>query len=98
LVQYQYGHILLLVLALNGASTGIVIRGLWSSTSIGKYITGTGIKWCSYRYWHFCTFVQYQYGYGKLPVLALNGASTGIGIFALLSNISMGTVNYRYWH
>jgi hypothetical protein len=37
------------------------------------YITGTGIKWCPYWYWHFCTFVQYQYGYGTLPVLALNG-------------------------
>jgi hypothetical protein len=22
-----------------------------------RYITGTGIKWCPYRYWHFCTFV-----------------------------------------
>jgi hypothetical protein len=41
------------------------------------YITGTGIKWCLYQYWHFCTFVQYQYGYGTLPVLALNAASTG---------------------
>jgi hypothetical protein len=28
-----------------------------------------------------------------LPVLALNGASTGIGIFPLLSNTSMGTEN-----
>ncbi len=28
----------------------------------------------------------------------INGARTGIGIFALLSNTSMGTVNYRYWH
>jgi hypothetical protein len=25
----------------------------------------------------FRTFVQYQNGYGTLPVLALNGASTG---------------------
>jgi hypothetical protein len=44
---------------------------------LARYITGTGIKWCLYPYWHFCTFVQYQYGYGTLPVLALNGASTG---------------------
>jgi hypothetical protein len=41
------------------------------------YITGTGIKWCQYRYWHICTFVQYQYWHGTLSVLALNGASTG---------------------
>jgi hypothetical protein len=44
LVQYQYGHIPLLVLALIGARTGIDICGFLSSTSIGKYITGTGIK------------------------------------------------------
>ncbi len=42
-----------------------------------RYITGTGIKWCQYWYWHICTLVQYQYGCGPLPVLALNGASTG---------------------
>ncbi len=47
-------------------------------------ITRTGIKLCPYQYWHFCTFVQYQYWHGTLPVLALNGASTGIGIFARL--------------
>ncbi len=42
-----------------------------------RYITSTGIKWCPYWYWHFCTFVQYQYGYSTLPILALIGASTG---------------------
>ncbi len=61
------------------------------------YITGNGNKGCPYRYWNFCTFVQYQYGYGKLPVLALNGASTGIGIYAYWSSTSIGTVLYRYW-
>ncbi len=35
----------------------------------------------------FCTFVQYQYGYGKLLVLGLNGASTGIGIYAVWSSM-----------
>jgi hypothetical protein len=63
-----------------------------------RYITGTGIKWCPCRYWHFCTLVQYQYGCGPLPILALNGASTGIGIFAVLSNTSIGTVHYQYCH
>ncbi len=62
------------------------------------YITGTEIKWCPYQYWHICTTVQYQYGYGKLPVLALNGASTGIGIYAFWSSTSIGTVHYWYWH
>ncbi len=62
------------------------------------YITGTDIKWCPYRYWHFCTFVQYQYGYGKFPVLALDGARTGIGIYAFWSSTSIGMVHYRYWH
>ncbi len=41
------------------------------------YITGTGIEWCQYQYWHFCPLVQYQYWHGTLPVLALNGARTG---------------------
>ncbi len=49
---------------------------------LARYITGTGIKWCQYWYWHICTFVQYQYWLGTLPVLALNGARTGIGIYA----------------
>ncbi len=61
-------------------------------------ITRTGIKLCPYQYWHFCTFVRYQYWHGPLPVLALNGASTGIGIFAVLSNTSIGTVQYQYCH
>ncbi len=59
-------------------------------------ITRTGIKLCPYEYWHFCTFVQYQYWHGTLPVLALNGASTGIGIFAVLPNTCIGMVHYQY--
>jgi hypothetical protein len=77
LVQYQYGHGTLPVLALNGAHAGIGKYAFWSSASMAWYITGTGIKWCPYRYWHICTLVQYQYGHGPLPVLALNGDSTG---------------------
>jgi hypothetical protein len=46
------------------------------------YNTGIRIKWCQYWYWHICTFVQYQYWHGTLPLLALNGAHTGIGIYA----------------
>jgi hypothetical protein len=70
-----------------------------------QYITGTGIpfnastgKWCQYQYWHICTFVQYQYWHGTLPVLALIGASTSIGIYAFWSSTSIGTVHYRNWH
>jgi hypothetical protein len=47
------------------------------------FITNTGIKWCQYRYWHLRILIQYQYRQGTLPVLALNGARTGIGIFAI---------------
>jgi hypothetical protein len=39
-----------------------------------------------------------QYGHGTLPVLALNGASTGIGISAFWSSTSIDMVHYRYWH
>jgi hypothetical protein len=63
LVQYHYRHIPLLVLALNGASTGIGICAIGPVPVLAGYITGTGIKWCLYQYWHFFTFVQYQYGY-----------------------------------
>ncbi len=57
------------------------------------YITGPGNKWCPYWIRHFCTFVQYQYGYGKLPVLALNGASTGIGLYAFWSSTTRYITN-----
>jgi hypothetical protein len=37
-----------------------------------KSITGTGIQqWCTYRYWHVGTLIQYQYWHGTLLVLAL---------------------------
>ncbi len=65
---------------------------------LARYITGTGITWCPYLYWHLFILVQYQYQHSTLPVFALNGASTGIGIFALLSNTSVGTVHCRSWH
>ncbi len=61
------------------------------------YITGTGIKLCPYQFWHMCTFFQYQYGYGQLLELALNGASASIGIHAFWSSTSIGMVHYRYW-
>jgi hypothetical protein len=65
---------------------------------LAQYITGTGIKWCPYRYWHLWILVQYQYWQGTLPILALNGASIGIGIYAFWFSTSIGTVHYRYWH
>jgi hypothetical protein len=58
---------------------------------LARYITGTVITRCPYRYWHFGTLVQYQYWHGPLPVLALIGASTSVDIFA---SISIGTVHY----
>jgi hypothetical protein len=65
---------------------------------LARSITGTGIKWCQYRYWHICSFVQYQYWHGTLPVLPLLGARTGIGVLVLWFIISIGMVHYRYWH
>jgi hypothetical protein len=43
LVQYQYGHIPLLVLVFNIARTGNGISAHWFSTGIGTF---------HYRYWH----------------------------------------------
>ncbi len=67
-----------------------------------QYITGTGIPFNAsisnvpWQYWYI--LVQYQYPHGTLPVLALNGARTNIGIFTLLPSTSMVTVHYLYWH
>jgi hypothetical protein len=91
-VQYQYWHGPSLVLALNGASTSIGIFAVMSNT-LARDITGTAITWCPYQYWQLDTLVHYQYWHGQLPVLAFNGASTGIGIFALWTNISIGMVH-----
>jgi hypothetical protein len=62
-----------------------------------QYIKGTGMP-CNAstgnvpcQYWYI--LIQYQYRQGTLPVLALHGAHTGIGIFALLSSTSMGMVH-----
>jgi hypothetical protein len=72
-----------------------------SKTNTDEFITGTTnktLKWCQYQYWHLCILVQYQYWHGTLLVLALNGARTGVSIFALLSSTSVGMVHYWYWH
>ncbi len=100
MVQYRYGHSLLLVLAFNFAHTGIGISALWFSTGSGTV---------HYPHWHskivpipvlhFCTLVQYQYGHIPLPELGfVNGSSTGIGVFVLWFIISIGTSHYWYWH
>jgi hypothetical protein len=58
-----------------------------------QYITGTDIPFnpstgnVRCQYWYI--LVQYQYRHGTLPVLALNGARTGIGIFCTF-------VQYQY--
>jgi hypothetical protein len=97
-VQYQYWHGTFPVLPLNGARTGIGILVLGSVSVLARSNTGIGIKWCKYRYWHICTFVQYQYWHGTLLVLPLLGACTGIGILVLWFSFSIGMVHYRYWH
>jgi hypothetical protein len=61
-------------------------------------ITGNGNQWCLFRYWHFGTLVQYQYGHITLLVLAFNIAHTGNGISALWFSTGIGTFHYCYWH
>jgi hypothetical protein len=63
-----------------------------------QFITGTGMLLCPYWYWHCCTLIQYQFGHSPLPILALNCASTCIGISAFWFSTSMGTVHYWHWH
>jgi hypothetical protein len=69
-----------------------------SLSVLARVITDTGIQWCPFRYWHFCTLVQYQCGHIPLTVLVFNIARTGIGIFALWFSTSIGTFDYWYWH
>jgi hypothetical protein len=57
-------------------------------------ITGNGIQWCPFQYWHFGTLVQYQYRRITLPVLAFNIACTGNGISALWFSTGIGTFHY----
>jgi hypothetical protein len=90
-VHYRYCHYLV----------PVPVLAFWyfgSLSVLARSITGTGIEWCQYQYWHICTLDQYQYWHGTLPVLALNGASTGIGIYAFWSSTSIGTVHYWYGH
>jgi hypothetical protein len=61
-------------------------------------ITGNGIQWCPFRFWHFRTLVQYQYGHITLPVLAFNIARTGNGISTLWFSTGIGTFHNWYWH
>ncbi len=69
-----------------------------SFSVLAQVITGTGIQLCSFRYWHFGTMVQYQYGHIPLPVLVFDIACTGNGISALWFSTGIGTFHYRYWH
>jgi hypothetical protein len=90
-IHYRYWHLMVPVRVM-------AFMHLGPLTILARYITSTGIKWCQYQYWYICTFVQYQYWHGTSPVLALLGAPTGIGILVLWFSISIGTVQYRYWH
>jgi hypothetical protein len=93
IVRYWYWHLILPVPVL-------AFLHLCSVTVQAQSITCIGIhNWCLYRYWHFCSLVQYQYGHISLPELGfINGSSTGIGIFILLFIISIGTGHYWYRH
>ncbi len=100
LVQYQYGHSPLPILALNCASIGIGISAFWFSTSMGTV---------HYQYRHSImvpvlvfTFLHF----GSVPVLTHTITRTGIqklclpsiGIVAHWFSTSMGIVCYWYWH
>ncbi len=64
MVYYRYCHYLV----------PVPVLAFWyfgSVSVLARSITGTGIKWCQYWYWHFCTLVQ-------SPVLAWYITGTGI--------------------
>ncbi len=93
IVCYWYWHLNLHVLVLAFLQLGSLPVQAQSITRIGILI------WCPYRYWHFCTLVQYQYGLIPLPELGSpHGGHTGTGILALRFSTGIDTVNYRYWH
>ena len=72
LVQYQYGHSPLPILAFNCASTGIGISAFWFSTSMGTV---------HYWYWHLIMVPVLVLAYlhlGSVPVLAHSITGTGI--------------------
>jgi hypothetical protein len=100
LVQYQYEHGTLSVLAFNkGASTGIGIIH-WFSTSMGTF---------HYRYWHpnmvpililaFLHFGSVLVWHSPLPpLLAFRCVRTGIGKYVLGISTNMGIFHYRNWN
>jgi ABC-type uncharacterized transport system permease subunit len=69
-----------------------------SLSVLARVITGTGIQWRPFQYWHFGTLIQYHYRHVPLPVLVFNMVRTGNGISALWFSTGMGIVHYRYWH
>jgi hypothetical protein len=82
LVQYQYGHITLLVLAFNIARTGNDISALWFSADLSTF---------DYWYWHskmvpvpVLAFLHF----GSVPVQAHSITGTGIQKWC----------PYQYWH
>ncbi len=72
LLQYEYGHGPLLILALNCARKGIGISAFWFSTSMGTV---------HHRYWHskmVPILVLAFLHLGSVPVLSQSITSTGI--------------------
>ncbi len=80
----------------------VLVLAFWHFGSVPVWahtIIGTGVSYGPYRYWHFCTTVQYRYRYIPLQVLAFNnGACTGTGISVLWFSTRIGTVHYRNCH
>ncbi len=92
IVHYWYWHLILPVRVLAFLHLGSVLIQAQTITRIGIQ------KWCPYRYWHFFTLVQYQYGHIPLPELGFNNvSSTSIGICVLWFTISIGMDHYWYW-
>ena len=92
-VQYQYGHITFLILALNIVHTGNGISALWISTRIGTF---------HYWYWHskmvpvpVLAFLHF----GSVPVWAHSITGTGIQKWCPYWYWHLCIlVHYQYWH
>jgi hypothetical protein len=93
LVQYQYGHGPLLILALICAITSIGISAPWFSTSMGTV---------HYRNWHskmvpvpVLSFLHFS----SVPVTAQSITGTGIQQWCPYWYWHFGTLDqYQYWH
>ena len=92
LVQYQYGHSPLPILAFNCPSTGIGISAFWFSTSMGIV---------HYQYWHSITVPVLVLNLSAeipIPVWAKLNASTSNGLCPYRYWINVQQCQYLYGH